>query len=624
MTLNLPISRPATSSLASLVAFVLCLLLCAQVAADAVELPSELQADSILRLEQPIERSDQLDAIYEPEFAAFDRSIIGRAPDGITALSNNAPDSRNLEPGKAIYYMVEKNTLDAGIDARDYKDDESTEAEGDSHQHSRRAKARTVYISANTCLVPKIVAKDDEPKKVPQLVLYVSTTNETQRPDSSNFKEGNSKLKRIPFEEGAVMYSVNATDDIYLSVAAPNATREGEDPWNFQITISLDEYYHSYDSDNTTSQLLWMDSDSTSVLLVSKNLTSNQDSREIQKIMKAPPPYEIFVGAKSGAIEGLRHSVCGLQLQAQIWANSDGPGRFSNLVTTGMTMRGPGQLPKQQFLLTGLNASTAYSGILVQKARGKSKRQSAGDSVGGGGIVFRATEFETLSGTNCKVVTDLEFCNETQYAVPGNDKGFNNTELAKVYDDYARDMYANFEKVLAQIACEVPPESAYSLTRNCNDCREAYKRWLCTVSIPRCVDFMSSSKYGIERNAFQAFPNGTKLPDELRKDFINKPSNNASRNAWIDTKIKPGPYKEILPCEDICYDVVQSCPAAIGFACPLPGYPSFNVSYGRRDNSMAVTCNYPGEARTKISAAGTVLPSAVLLGIVPLMIWLGL
>lgn len=62
----------------------------------------------------------------------------------------------------------------------------------------------------------------------------------------------------------------------------------------------------------------------------------------------------------------------------------------------------------------------------------------------------------------------------------------------------------------------------------------------------------------------------------------------------IDAEIQPGPYKELLPCEDLCFDIVRSCPAQLGFACPSP--PLRELSYGRRDNDNPdnLTCNFPG------------------------------
>lgn len=219
-------------------------------------------------------------------------------------------------------------------------------------------------------------------------------------------------------------------------------------------------------------------------------------------------------------------------------------------------------------------------------------------------------------------MTDLEFCTEIQYAAPGNDDKFNNTALAQAYDAYAREMYSSFEKVLMQMPCEAPADSRYSLARGCDQCKEAYKRWLCTVSIPRCEAIVSNNTAGIPRNVGLPFPNGTKLPDDVQRELGLKPYNNASRNAFIDREIQPGPYKEILPCDDVCYQVVQSCPAAMNFGCPQPHMPSFNVSYGRRDEGGAFTCNSPGEARSQISAASFTLPATLAFAVVPLMMCL--
>lgn len=86
----------------------------------------------------------------------------------------------------------------------------------------------------------------------------------------------------------------------------------------------------------------------------------------------------------------------------------------------------------------------------------------------------------------------------------------------------------------------------------------------------------------------------------------------SSRNPFIDEKVIPGPYKEILPCEDLCYNVVQSCPASMGFQCPLKGDLGYEFAYGERpegarpgvlEKSTQITCNYPGAAYF-LAAAG--------------------
>lgn len=210
-------------------------------------------------------------------------------------------------------------------------------------------------------------------------------------------------------------------------------------------------------------------------------------------------------------------------------------------------------------------------------------------------------------------MTDLEFCDEVQYAVPGSDKFNNGTELARVYDNYAKEMYSHFEKVMMQIACEADSSSRYSLVSNCTDCRDAYKRWLCTVAVPRCEDFSSDTRAAFVRNVGQPFPNDTMLPDDEIEKWSAKLYHNVSRNRFIDDEIAPGPYKEILPCEEICYEVVQKCPASIGFKCPRPKLTGFEASYGRRSETKELSCNYPGEPRTRVSGATALVPRRLLL-----------
>ena len=66
----------------------------------------------------------------------------------------------------------------------------------------------------------------------------------------------------------------------------------------------------------------------------------------------------------------------------------------------------------------------------------------------------------------------------------------------------------------------------------------------------------------------------------------------------IDQIIKPGPWKEVLPCEDLCYQLVQSCPAALDFACPIG--KRLESSYGKPGQRQL--CNDP--TKWVLNAAG--------------------
>ena len=75
----------------------------------------------------------------------------------------------------------------------------------------------------------------------------------------------------------------------------------------------------------------------------------------------------------------------------------------------------------------------------------------------------------------------------------------------------------------------------------------------------------------------------------------------------IDTQIQPGPYKEVLPCQDLCWDIVQSCPASLGFSCPSAGR-GLEVTYGQRSDNGDVTCSYLGAAYYLSDARAHLVP----------------
>lgn len=175
--------------------------------------------------------------------------------------------------------------------------------------------------------------------------------------------------------------------------------------------------------------------------------------------------------------------------------------------------------------------------------------------------------------------------------MPSN-PSIDNAQLKSLYDDYAASKFQNFSYSLQQNQCNTTAENMYSLAVNCDNCSQAYKEWLCSVTIPRCEDYSSSDDFLQPRNAWQKFFNGTSLdagnPDQKLA------ASNRSRSSMIDEQIQPGPYKEVLPCQDVCHNLVRSCPASLEFSCPQGTL--LRLSYGRRSPNGEVTCNYMGAA----------------------------
>ncbi|KZF22595.1 hypothetical protein L228DRAFT_267984 [Xylona heveae TC161] len=624
---------------------------------------------------------------YEAEFAGLSRGIDGRAPPGVTALSNNDPKNLDISQGKSQSYVFPSSALWGSyaptstglpspvkarwLDTADGKDllnleedlesdmawnirwggngplDKRQDEDGNSSNSSR-----TVYITLNACLQPSATdSRNYDPP--PQLQLFATNTSANEHP-GPKVTTDNNQINATAYG-GFAEITFNATSDVYISVVAPtNSSYSGI--WNYDVAVSIDAPYHSVELWRPNLHLV--DSDTYSALLITDNLTETaSDSPIFQAWNRTAPPFVMFANnVNETKIRGLEHSYCGLKHNAEIAGIDDGQG--ADMVTSGMTLRGLGNKPKEQFYIQGLKGHSTYHGILAMQ--GNSTKEGAG-VVGGGGKVWQTMNFTTMTDGNCQVIFNLSFCSEVAYAVPSNPKTYPNIGvLTELYDTHAASLFKNFSYSLQQTPCNTTSSAQYSLARDCDDCSRDYKTWLCAVTIPRCADFSSDLPFLQPRNVAQRFINGTSLSPSQRISNASSPSSylsaiasssataipgsalpsgssllslpssspvsvppstlpgtsnspfgydwyaavraalysvasNSSRNPLIDEMIQPGPYKEILPCEDLCYSIVQSCPASLGFGCPLRK-KGLEVSYGMRNDRGVITCSYLGAA----------------------------
>ncbi|TRX95372.1 hypothetical protein FHL15_003703 [Xylaria flabelliformis] len=605
-------SRLAASVIASCLVIVLYLFLFAPqfaLAADLTGFPSsDLDYNDVFHeIDDTVDSYDAQSPSYEPEFSLLDRSIIGRVADGSNSLDLDHPTSSNIVPGSTIAYVFEAASVsgrsaqehDMTYELRRHSNETREVSEGDGDDELgagmdlvRRQPSKTLYISVNTCQQPSRISPDQTSMAPPQLTLFVSTSGENTSPGPG--KDQNTQ-KIIVFDEGAAIYNTSLDRDVYFSISAPEVSEKYFStslPYNYEVTVSLDQYYYSYDS-IAQPNLYLVDSDASSAYLTTLNLTSSSDQ------VVSTPPYTVFVqSADNPDINGIRNSYCGLNNWAQIRPLKDG----NSQATTGLRQGGDGNLTMQEFYISGLNASTNYTGIIALNTNltvQKRQESGAGEGFTGGTIVYKGVNFTTKPNGACTFVFNLTLCTETRYAVPGNLENFpNGTALAAFYDNYTRTMWDNFDKVLQQTPCQAPATQRYSLAKDCDDCKQAYKNWLCSVAIPRCEDFSSPDESYLQmRNINAPFPNGTLVDESIRNKFGNVRAYNSSRNVEIDNTVQPGPYKEVLPCDYLCYELVRSCPSSIGFSCPLQKSKfSFNTSYAIPDNDKELSCNYPGSA----------------------------
>jgi calcium channel MID1 len=284
-----------------------------------------------------------------------------------------------------------------------------------------------------------------------------------------------------------------------------------------------------------------IDTSQTQALITTGNLTTSQ-----------PQPFAVYtVLADSDFVfSALSNSFCVFRSNPSLFTTAN--------TNVSMTTRGAGSVPKQQFFLTGLNASTAYNVYLTLPSN---------QTTNAGTVFAPSMALETKTDDTCELVFNLDFCTETAYAAPGNPAIFNSSALAAFYDNLAEQLYTNFTYSLSLTACNTTTSAQYSLFRNCSTCFSAYKNWLCAVTIPRCADFSNNASY--------LYP----------RPF------NTSRNPEIDTVVQPGAYKEVMPCSSLCWALEQNCPAVLGFQCPLQGSFAMQNSYVEDDSAR--TCNMP-------------------------------
>ncbi len=333
---------------------------------------------------------------YEPEFALFDRGIIGRAPAGVIPLKNNVPKSFNIRPGETIKYVFELSSLrvpgapHSGLHelrrdlngSQPASENEGPESDG-LELVRRQQPTRTLWITANTCQQPSRISPDQTTMDPPQLSLFVSTSSTNTDP-----QPGQDDVKYLPFDEGAVMYNATPTTDVFFNIHAPDVSSDyfsTSQPYNFEIAASVDQSYHTVSS-SPFSELIWVDSDAGGALLTTGFLNNHSDE------VVTTVPYLLFANNKADTrINGLRKSYCGLQREAQIRVPEDGT---NGQITTGLRQGGGANLTRQEFYISDLNASSEYVGILVRDPIASTSEKKR-DVPGAGGVVFKETEMAT-------------------------------------------------------------------------------------------------------------------------------------------------------------------------------------------------------------------------------------
>jgi calcium channel MID1 len=328
-------------------------------------------------------------ASYQSDFGpGVDRSIIGRAASGTFALVNNVPTTSNIAAGEIQYFVFDNESLwtslspvETGLPANlsafsgnvsvsvfgkrsiplddlgepDY-DTEDLVAKTFKMKRQNDGDIRKVTITVNTVVQPSTNSSFTGP--MPQCTLYISLS----APPAGESGPGpwNNDLE-VPLVEGYAIASVRASNNVFVSVSAPpqSASKGLSGNWNYAIVASIDGPFYTVNS--TGSGIFPIDTDSTTGLIATFNLTNdNSDDNTTatlrEQFLSATPPFRLFVfNASDPRINGVQNSYAAL---AEIDTTPI-------TVNASMTNRGMGANVKEQFYIQGLQAGTSYTAMLA-------------------------------------------------------------------------------------------------------------------------------------------------------------------------------------------------------------------------------------------------------------------
>lgn len=411
-----------------------------------------------------------------------------------------------------------------------------------------------IYVTLSTCSAPAAPGDGNN------LQVFYSTSAANSQPGPASIQDAKSVTASLGYALATVPIT---SSDLWIGVAAPS-TIPGA--YGFQLGVSTSEFLHQVSNEQG---IFLDDTDSTSALMHTLTYSS------------PTPNFQLYL-TQSSIPGSLTNSVCAITTLNVVNASNAAVGETTRLGNNSI-----------QYNYENLAQSTTYAAYLV-KVAGSTPISS---TAGGAAVLYPVMQFTTKTFANCRLVFNLQFCSQVAYSVPAPVTA-NNSFVQSTYDSAAQQLYQNFSLTLSNFNCN---SSQYSLVRGCDDCANAYKDWLCAVSIPRCTD-VNSQDLGVIRSPGQ------------------------SRNPIIDSILQPDVYKEVLPCVGLCYNMVQSCPPLFAFSCPLPN--TLTESYQHMVDASSrgpngAICNAFGrdKAISQIGSAYLARPPLLLLGFILALHW---
>ncbi|KAL9931833.1 hypothetical protein V8E36_009383 [Tilletia maclaganii] len=368
-----------------------------------------------------------------------------------------------------------------------------------------------------------------------------------------------------------------------LGVWPPQDLRDvSNGTWSVRVTASI---YVAPESVSLYEGVSLDDTDWSSAIVTSRMLPNTSVTNTSQHLS---PNVSVYVLPSDGPValnQYFNSSLCALE-EAFAAFNSSGIVYFNTSETSrGMTnlrIGGPftkggidanalNSISRVQIKIVELSPATNYT-VWMRYTQPQFPRVPLGvmDS-----ILYPAIKMLTKSSPNCRLVSDLDFCPSVAYSIPIAPGIETAVAIAAANLTITPNM-ANFTRMINTFPCGDPYFGSYSVVSTCEDCKNAYRDWLCAVVLPRCTDpiapeLSAASQLGTELTGAPTGTNTRLLPYIVNRNVEG--SNNGttpSRRPYIDKLLRPGTYGELLPCIYTCHFVSRACPPINGWSWTCP------------------------------------------------------
>ncbi|KAL0948037.1 hypothetical protein HGRIS_010663 [Hohenbuehelia grisea] len=272
------------------------------------------------------------------------------------------------------------------------------------------------------------------------------------------------------------------------------------------------------------------------------------------------PNFTIFVSTTtSSALNSLPKTGCALNAQ-----------RSEGVVSSQSAWLKDESGWREQWILSQLAPSTNYTAFVIQD----------------GTKISRPIMFVTKSATfACPLAASLPYCPGIAYSVPlpappSADAVYDASNLPESITEPLISSLTNFTTSLLTFACG---RDWYSPIVSCADCQREYRKWLCTISFPRCGEASPNGSNTLTRSSADPSATGVRadaFAQQVLSALVPQPTSAKSRNENFPDM--GSEYSVLLPCLETCNAVDRACPSFLGFRCPVRRFnaaASYGVGY---------------------------------------------